>query len=217
MRAAFILALLPVLAQGSEVRFDFKAFVDVKDPAFTWNGPGPAPATFEYTFLVDSLSATSINHVFGNSSSPGGPCLTHLDYQGLAATNINAYANGVAVFHAGSGTFEIGGDNAGTGCPGSFFAGEPLQTGASTFFSDMDFSPGISQAAFLGSADPLGRLLNGTHYAGPLIYRGPLGNFQADGFGTSAQVAEPDTVILLVAGALGFLVFRERARLRRAP
>jgi hypothetical protein len=132
MRAAYLLVLLPALAQGSEVQFDFTTLVDPLFPV-TWNGPGPAPTTFEYTFLVDSLSATSVNYVFGTPPSSMAPCLVHVAYGGLAATNINAYANGVAVFHASSGTFGIGGDNATNGCPGRFFAAEGLQTGSSIF------------------------------------------------------------------------------------
>jgi hypothetical protein len=211
MRTAYLLVLLPALAQSSEVEFDFITSVLLNNPDLpvTWNGRGPAPTTFEYTFFVDSLSANSVSYAFGNSSSLNGPCLISLNYQGLAATNINAYANGVAVFHANSGTFGIEGPNASGGCPGRFFAGELLQTGSSRFFADMDFGPGITKAAFVGSADPLGTLLNGARYDGPFSYSGSLGSFTANGLGTSVQVPEPDSLALLAAGALGLLIFRK--------
>ena len=205
MRTAYLLVLLPALAQSSEVEFDFTTSVLLNNPDLpvTWNGPGPAPTTFEYTFFVDSLSANSVSYAFSNG------CLSSLDYQGLLATNINAYANGVPVFHANSGTFAIGGPNASGGCPGRFFAGELLQTGSSRFFADMDFGPGITKAAFVGSADPLGTLLNGARYDGPFSYSGSLGSFTAGGLGTSVQVPEPDSLTLLAAGALGLLIFRK--------
>jgi hypothetical protein len=209
MRAAYLLVLLPALAQSSEIRFDFTTTVAPQFPVI-WTGPGPVPTTFEYTFLVDSLSATSVNYVFGTPPLSNVPCLVHVAYGGLAATNINAYANGVAVFHASSGTFGIGGDNAINGCPGEFFAGESLQTGSSIFTSFMDFSPRTSHQAFVGSADPLGMLLNGAEYGGESFFGGPLGSFRGSGFGTSVEVPEPDSWVLLAAGALGLFIFRKR-------
>lgn len=129
--------------------------------------------------------------------------MQHFDVSGASLSNVNVTLNGQSVLFASSSTAAYGGDNPSGSCPGFFFAD---LTVPGAFVWEFDPSPGMSQTAFLGSADPMARLFLGFQEFPS------LGSF--DGLNlsfnkisvTPASVPEPGTLGLLMLGFAGVVV-----------
>ena len=212
-----IVGLFPGIALAETIEYTFTGFVEDEAaagiPTF-WNGPGPQPSNFVMTFDVDTLSPlNSVSYTFGPSSA--GPSINAITAN-LVGTNFTLSLDGTTVLQSPTGGFSFSGSLLGEF---SFIGGG---AGGGTDLTGFSFVPDFglgatTQAALMGSSDPLGLLLNNSSFhtdpGDPSLFTfgdSRLGAF-ISGTGRAISVPEPNMLVLLaLAGiSLGF-VHRQR-------
>ena len=210
---SLIVGLFPGLSLAEIVEFTFTGGIADEAaggvPTF-WNGPGPKPSSFQMTFDVNTLSPLNqFEYTLGPSSA--GPSIFSIK-AGIAATNFSLSLDGKTVLQSPLGSFNFSGDRLGEF---SFIGGNGgASTNGASFSFVPDFSLGATtQAALMGSSDPLGLLLNGSGFASdsgdPSVLSLENGRLGASisGEGRAVSVPEPNTLALmvLVGLSLGFV------------
>ena len=177
---------------------------------FSRHGQQLLPSDLDVSFDVDTLSAgfTDSNFI----TDAGTECLNEFLFTLLAATNINAYADGVQVWHANSGQAGIFGAKAGSGCAGAVSGAVAVTDGTTLFNSNVDFPVDITKNQFTSTNDPMGLVVNDQKYSGLTSYTAPGVELTMSGTGRSVSAPEPDTLVLLAAGAIGLAATYKRRR-----
>jgi hypothetical protein len=213
-----IVALFPMLASAETVEYTFSGAIDnevTAGPPNLWNGPGPQPSTFQMTFDVDTLSPmNSFSYTFGPSS--GGSSINAISVD-VAVTNVSFSFDGTTVLQSSQGSFAFSGTSLGEfTLTGGF--GLAATDGAGFLFVP-DFGLGVTtQAALMGSNDPLGLLLSGSQFNADsgnpsyLTFDDSQLGAVISGVGIATSVPEPTTLALLVIAGIG-LGFVHRHRL----
>ena len=215
---SLIVGLFPGVSLAETLEFSFTGFIqpDFPDSPFPpniWNGPGPVPSTFQMTFDVNTLdSHNSLSYTFADS----GMLFSSISAD-LVATNFILSVDGKTVPSSTSGNFGFSGTGLGGCC---LYIGGGLEAGndKGSFITVPDFGlPGITQAEFLASSDPLGLLLNGSPFftdngcCGFFFFDSSQLNISVSGMGTAASVPEPNTLALLALAGIGLgLAHRRR-------
>lgn len=165
------------------------------------------------TFDVDTLApGNSVSYTFGPSSA--GPSINSINVS-VAATNFVLSLDGQRVLQSPTGGFGFSGTLLGEF---SFIGGG---VGADTNGASFNFVPDFvlgatTQAALMGSSDPLGLLLNNSHFNFDefsfLQFEDSRIGAVIDGTGIAVSVPEPNTLVLLALAGIG-LGFAHRRRI----
>lgn len=199
----WILILFFATVRAEELQFDLTG------TAYTPENPySPGVGPFDISFLLDTQSGTT-HFTYGNFRTPGGvSCLQHFDVSGALISDVNMTLNGQRMFSGDSALTNYGGDNAGGGCPGFFFAALLFNTPRVQGWWEFDPTPGPFDLS--KSSDPISTLFLGFQQypsVASIVFDGSPYNLGFKSVSVTS-VPEPGAFALFLLGLTGIVISR---------